>query len=78
MNLIRKILVHVAAVYMSVGVVQGALLYYSIPAMNVLGWAYYAVTWPEFVCYGAKVCHGDPWVPRWAFTPPQDRQFTPE
>ena len=51
-----------------VGMVLGGMLYAARPAMNALGWAYYTLTWPAFVCHGTRVCKGAPPVPAWAFT----------
>lgn len=56
--------------YLSIGIALGSLLFATIPAMNVFGWGFYALTWPAFVCHGTKVCKGDGsyLVPDWAFT----------
>lgn len=67
-KILRIALSHFVACYAAVGVVLGSLIYASIPAVNVLGWGYYAVTWPGFVCLGAQVCRDAPPIPRWAFT----------
>lgn len=70
MRLATIIATYAAIAYLSAGAALGSLLYFSIPAMNVLGWGFYAVTWPVFVCEGTKACKGDAsWlVPSWAFT----------
>jgi hypothetical protein len=69
-KLTKLIASYVFVAYMAVGGVLGSMLYASIPAMNVLGWGYYALTWPAFVCHGTKVCSGAPYVPSWSFTFP--------
>lgn len=69
MNKITKtITTHAIVGYLSAGVAIGSLMFASIPAMNVLGWGYYAVTWPVFICHGTKVCKGETYVPSWVFT----------
>ncbi len=68
----RTIAACMASAYIATGAVLGSLMYYSVPALNAAGWAYYAVTWPIFICYGTKTCKGTPYIPRWVFTfPPQ-------
>lgn len=64
----KKVLSYFAVAYLAVGLVLGSLLFASIPAMNVFGWGYYALTWPAFVCHGTKVCKWSPYIPAWSFT----------
>jgi hypothetical protein len=67
MRLMKRLATYAAVAYLGAGVAMGSLLYYSMPAMNVMGWGYYAVTWPWFVCAGTKHCKSA-YVPPWAFT----------
>lgn len=70
---LRRAFSYFAVAYLAVGLVLGSMLFAAIPAMNVLGWGYYALTWPAFVCHGTKVCKGAPPVPAWSFTFKEER-----
>lgn len=67
-DLLKKIASYMVVAYLSAGVAMGSLLWISIPAMNGLGWAYYTLTWPIFVCNGMKACGTEPYIPKWVFT----------
>lgn len=45
----KKLLTHLMAMYLGAGIFGGFVMYHSIPAMNVIGVAAYAVTWPNFL-----------------------------
>lgn len=68
MSLAKHIATYAALLYLGIGIAFGSLIYATIPAVNVLGWGWYALTWPSFVCHGTKVCAGSPYVPDWSFT----------
>ena len=59
----RRILGVVAAFYLAIGAGLGGYMQSLIPAMNWLGVAYYAVSWPAYpICHYAGC---DPMPPQW-------------
>ena len=56
-----------AVAYLATGLYLGNALARHIPAMNVVGVAYYAVMWPGFVA-SASWGTPAPIVPKWAFS----------
>jgi hypothetical protein len=52
----------VVALYLAVGLVLGLIMESAVPAMNALGVAYYALTWPLWLL------GFNPTIPTWMFT----------
>lgn len=61
-----RFLPYILGVYLGVGSCLGALVWKSIPAMNGLGWAYLAVSWPLWL----EASPVQPPVPKWVFSFP--------
>lgn len=51
----RLVLTHILAAYIGAGLFSGLLMQRAIPAINPLGLAFIAVTWPEQIRCGGTV-----------------------
>lgn len=64
----RIIATHLLALYLGAGLFGGLLMQRAIPAMNGVGVAFYAATWPRQIAC-ARVSAGcrdfDEWMPGW-------------
>lgn len=68
MKLAHKIALGAVVLYYGAGLAMGSLMASAIPAMNVLGVAYYAAVWPGFVAHGFGLTTWSPPVPSWSFS----------
>ncbi len=64
----KRILGWVVAGYLLIGLVLGLVVSVAIPAVNVLGVGYYALTWPLHVAHGSGLTEWQPPIPDWVFS----------
>lgn len=56
----RRVLTHLAAIYLGAGLFGGLMMGQAVPALNWLGIGYYALTWPAQVYCAPDYTRCDP------------------